>query len=282
MYGKLFRTLLLSITMTSFIIPGIASLRLTNPQASTAIVAQKSASSSNPNMMHHVYAPFVHSQPTSVVSVPEPATTGTLEPTPRPTSQPTPQPVEPKATATPVVKLPMEGDYHSQRWETSTKNACGPTALLMVLDYFGEKQPLPDVIRSFKISPAKGGFDPNCETNPVCLSAAVLEQVAHTTYKMAVKAGDGWTLDQVYDALSQGQPVIADVTWRLVPGGTGHFVVIYGIDRQNQIVYYHDPYDGADLSASWDEFLAAWNGPVDAGDPLQPDGHRSWAMALVK
>ena len=278
MYGKFFRTILLSITMTSFLIPGIANIKLTQPQARTTTAVTQKPASVDPSVIHHVYAPIVHSQPVTVVSVPDPVVTIT----PQPTTQPTSKPAEPTPTATPVVKLPMEGDYHSQRWETSTKNACGPTALLMVLDYYGQKQPLPQVIRSFKSSPTSGGFDPNCEQNPVCLSAGMLEKVAQKTYKLEAVAGDGWTFDQVYDALSRGQPVIADVTWRLEVGGTGHFVVIYGIDRDNKIVYYHDPYDGANLSASWDEFSAAWNGPVDAGDPLQPGGHRSWAMALAR
>jgi len=278
MSGKFLRTILLSITMSSFFISGFANLNLAFPQARAVTVLSQKPASGDHSVSLHVYVPLINSQPANAVSVLDPVATST----PEPSAQPTPLPVEPTVTQTPVVKLPMESDFHSQRWETSTKNACGPTALLMVLDYFGEKQPLPQVIRSFKISPANGGFDPNCRDNPVCLSADVLEQIAQSTYKLAVKAGDGWTFEQVYDALSNGQPVIADVTWRLEPGGTGHFVVIYGIDREKKMVYYHDPFDGANQSASWDQFSASWNGPVDAGDPLQPAGHRSWGMALAR
>jgi uncharacterized protein YvpB len=277
MNAKILHTIILSITMSSFLIPGIAILnRSTSPARPAASFVQEPAPSSQ-GKNQQVYIPVIRFQPADTNPVVVPAATDT----PEPTAQPTPAPTQPAVTPTPVVKLPMENDYHSQRWETSTKNACGPTALLMVLDYYGQGDTLPQVIRSFKISPKNGGFDPDCNRNPVCLSPSVLEQVAQDTYQLKVVASDGWTFDQVYEALSNGQPVIADVTWRLEPGGTGHFVVIYGIDRENEQVYYHDPFDGADQTASWDEFSASWNGPVDAGDPLQPSGHHTWGMALA-
>ncbi len=274
MNAKILHTIIISITMSSFLIPGVANLNSSSSQVKpmTSLPQQPVPNGQGVNV--HVYFPLIQSNPAEAVPV--------LEPDPTSTPEPTAQPPELTATPTPVVKLPMDGDYHSQRWETSTKNACGPTALLMVLDYYGEKKSLPEVIRSFKISPTEGGFDPNCKQNPVCLSAGVLEQVAQTTYHLEVVASEDWTFDLVYDALSNGNPVIADVTWQLVPGGTGHFVVIYGIDRQNKTVTYHDPYDGADQTASWDEFSASWNGPVDAGDPLQPAGHHNWGIALAR
>ncbi len=278
MNGKILHTIILSVTMSSFLIPGIAILNNSIPQARITTAHTQETTSDSQGYHQHVYVPVVHSQLADTNPVVVPTTTGT----PEVPAQPTPEPTQPAVTPTPVVKLPMENDFHSQRWETSTKNACGPTALLMVLDYYGQGQPLPQVIRSFKISPKSGGFDPNCRQNPVCLSPSVLEQVAQNTYQLEVTASDGWTFDQVYDALSSGHPVIADVTYRLEPGGSGHFVVIYGIDLDQKLVYYHDPFDGADLTASWEEFAASWNGPVDAGDPLQPAGHRTWGMALAQ
>ncbi len=278
MNGKILHTIILSITMSAFLIPGIANFNHSNSQIRPVTILPQQPVPTGQSVSLHVYLPVIRSEPAEQDSALDPTTTST----PEPPAQPTELPPEPPVTQTPVVKLPMEGDYHSQRWETSTKNACGPTALLMVLDYYDEKQSLPEVIRSFEISPAEGGFDPNCEQNPVCLSAGILEQVAQTTYNLEVMASEDWTFDQVYDALNAGHPVIADVTWQLVPGGSGHFVVIYGIDRENKIVYYHDPYDGADQTASWDAFSASWNGPVDAGDPLQPAGYHNWAIALAR
>jgi hypothetical protein len=80
--------------------------------------------------------------------------------------------------------------------------------------------------------------------------------------------------------LANGQPIIADVVWRLQDEGPGHFVVIYGIDPDTRQIIYHDPYDGPDMVADWDQFATSWDGPVDRGDPLQPEGHRFWGMAV--
>ena len=277
MFGKSLQTILLSVTMASFFIPGLANLNISIPHSQSAIIFPEKAASTDPSPVFRVYIPFMVSQPVVEVPSSEPSAEGTPENNPQPTTAP----VEPGVSEKPIIKLAMELDYHSQRWETSVKNACGPTSLLMVLDYFGKAQSLPKIIRSFKISPASGGFDPNCQENPVCLSAGVLEEVAQGTYKLAVEAHEDWTFEQVYQALENDQPVIADVTFRLEVGGTGHFVVIYGLDPEKKEVYYHDPFDGASQSASWDQFSAAWNGPVDAGDPLQPAGYRGWGMALA-
>jgi hypothetical protein len=108
----------------------------------------------------------------------------------------------------------------------------------------------------------------------------VLAQVA-AGYGLTVDAHAGWTFDQLYQAIASGRPVIADVTWGLVPGGSGHFVLVYGVDPQTKQVYYHDPYSGPSRSASWNVFSASWSGPVDVGDPLQPAGHPFWGASLA-
>ncbi len=279
MHGRFLQILILSGTMASFFFPGLVNTNLTNPQQQPVAVSSEKPASAGRNEVYRTYFPLVDAQSLNVTPASQPVEVTTPENTPQPT--PTPLPTEQPVSEKPAIKLAMEKDFHSQRWETSVKNACGPTALLMVLDYFGQAQPLPQVIKSFKVSPAKGGFDSSCTQNPVCLSAAVLEDTAQGTYKLGVVAHEDWTVEEVYQALENGQPVIADVTWRLELGGTGHFVVIYGLDPQKMIVYYHDPFDGASQTASWDQFSASWNGPVDTGDPLQPDGHHLWGMALA-
>ena len=276
MYGKFLQIILLSVTMASFFIPGLTNLNYSLPHAQAESVLPEKTASGDQSSVFKVYIPLTISQPVEEISSSDPLATGTPENNPQPTPVPTATAVNEK----PMVKLAMEMDYHSQRWETSLKNACGPASLLMVLDYFGKAQPLPEVIQSFSLAPSQGGFDPNCQDNPVCLSAGVLEEIAHNTYKMAVEAHEDWTLEQVYQALENDQPVIADVTFRLEAGGPGHFVVIYGLDPDKKEIYYHDPFDGASQTASWDQFSASWNGPVDVDDPLQPAGHQGWGMAL--
>jgi|GEM_PF-6302173 len=186
--------------------------------------------------------------------------------------------------ATSPVYLNMGPYFHSQRNETDFANACGPTSLLIVLDYFGiTSGPLDNVIfATASIPPENGGFDQTCYANPVCLSAGVLNYVAQTTYKLSANSYEGWTFEQVYATLAQGRPVIALVTYFLTPGAAGHFVVVYGADPAARTITYHDPYSGPANTVSWSSFYAAWKGPVDVYDPLKPSGHIAWGMSLMK
>jgi uncharacterized protein YvpB len=175
----------------------------------------------------------------------------------------------------------MEDQYHSQIKDTSLPNACGPTSLMMALDYFELERSLDEVIQKLQLSPTKGGYDPTCTTNPVCTSPAALVHVAREEYGLLVDAHEGWTFDEIHESIAAGQPIIADIVWRLKDEGPGHFVIIYGIDIQQKTLFYHDPYDGAEMAASWDEFSVAWDGPVDLGDPIQPQGYAFWGMSLT-
>jgi hypothetical protein len=236
-----------------------------------------------PRVSSHVYLPF-QSQGGHSLELPE--VTALPEVTDLPMATVTP--VVPTVSATPrppkptYARLPMEEDYHSQVTETHLKNACGPASLLMVLDYYDLKASLDDVIKMARFSPKEGGFDPTCQVNKACMSAAALEKLAHDAYGMAVDAREGWTLEDVYAALADGKPVIADIAWQGKSSGIGHFVVIYGVDLVEKMVYYHDPFEGAARQSGWDEFAAGWSGPVDVGDPLQPTGHVGWGMSLAK
>ena len=173
----------------------------------------------------------------------------------------------------------LQVPYHSQVTETALPNACGPAALLMVLDYLGLESSLDGVIqRAQSIPVAEGGYDASCSANPVCTSPATLARVANG-YGLAMDSRDGWALRDVQESLTSGRPVIADITWSR-EGAVGHFVVIYGLDTERQEVYYHDPYNGAARTAGWAEFAASWNNTVDVGDPLQPEGHQGNGITI--
>jgi hypothetical protein len=174
----------------------------------------------------------------------------------------------------------MEDDYHSQLSIPNGSSACGPTALLIALDYYDLQSSLPDLIAQASFSPAEGGYDPTCTENAVCTSPQALARLASEEYGLDVQFGEGWTFDEVYAALEAGSPVIADIAWDPSITNLGHFVVIYGIDPENQVIYYHDPYNGAGLSASWEDFHSRWSHTVDVGDPLQAGGYTRWGMAL--
>lgn len=180
-----------------------------------------------------------------------------------------------------AASLAMGDGYFSQRSRPDLPNACGPASLLMALRYFGVPASFDDVVqRSRLYAPEAGGYDPACARNAVCLSPAVLETVARDGFGLHVEARAGWTLEAAQQALAQGRPIIADILWRPSAGRLGHFVVIYGIDLGQRLVYYHDPYYGPGQAADWESFAALWEGPVDVGDPLAPDGHHAWGLAV--
>jgi len=186
-------------------------------------------------------------------------------------------PLAPSAVVSYTTMIP----FHSQLDETpeDTWNACGPAALLMLLDFWDVEDQLAPVIDHTRVIPPElGGYDEECQSNPVCTSPAVLERVAEG-YGVAVEARGGWTIEDVRASLDNGHPVIAAVTVDLEPARRGHFVIIYGVDVEKQIVYYHDPYRGPDKYTTWDDFSVSWGGPVDKGDPLQPGGHKFWGMS---
>ncbi len=226
-----------------------------------------------------LYLPFVNAAPLQPAPAPAPAQGSRQHPLGL-ASLPQREALKTPARRGPV-SLEMGAHFHSQLSETSLGNACGPTSLLIALDYFRIRASLAQVIQRSSLSPYLGGFDPTCTANPACLSPGVLVQVAER-YGLGTDAHEGWTFDQLYAALADGRPVIVDVTWGLVPGGSAHFVLVDGLDPEKKIVYYHDPYSGPSRSASWTRFSASWAGPVDLGDPLRPAGHRFWGVALFK
>lgn len=240
-------------------------------------------------------AQVTHPNPTVIQPIPTQGASRPVESNPRPQiasseqqpagvgSQPAAVPAAttaPKPPRQPLARVEMDDSYHSQLTETKLRNACGPTSLLMVLDHYNLEDSLEKVIMNSRFSPKQGGYDPACKDNKVCMSPGALVKVAKEAYGIQVEAREGWTLEQVYEELSKGRPLIADILWRLGSNGTGHFVVIYGVDLQKEMVYYHDPFDGARQESTWKEFSAAWHTTVDTGDPLKPAGHTGWGMVM--
>lgn len=183
-------------------------------------------------------------------------------------------------------ELGLNVPYHSQISETrypgNPSTACGPTALLMVLDYLGLETQLSTVIEHLvDIDPHEGGYDPACSSsgNPVCTSAGALVRVAVEQYDLLVEAGDHRTERDIRRALCNGHPVITLVQSNPA-ASRGHFVTVIGTRTRgaDRWVIYHDPLRQAGVEARWEDFLASWQGPVDLDDPLQPQGHAFWGM----
>jgi hypothetical protein len=181
----------------------------------------------------------------------------------------------------PPVILPMDENYHSQIDDSDLPNACAPTAGFIVLDYLKRETSIDNVIDLLRsIEPEQGGYDPNCERNVVCTSPMALAQQLSQEYRITIHTRQHWTLETAHNALSNGHPIIADILYRLNMKGLGHFVVIFGVDLENELIYYHDPLDGESLVSGWQEFSARWAGPVDVGDPTYPQGFHYWGMEV--
>ena len=181
----------------------------------------------------------------------------------------------------PQIMLPMVENYHSQIEATDFSNACAPTAGFIVLDYLLQETSIDDVIDLLRsVPPERGGYDPACQRNVVCTSPMVLAQQLSQRYRLTSHTSQGWTFDAVYDALALGHPIIADILWRIGGSGLGHFVVIYGIDWEEELIYYHDPLEGESMVASWQQFSERWAGPVDVGDPTFSQGYQFWGMEI--
>lgn len=178
----------------------------------------------------------------------------------------------------PVI-LPLEKIYYSQLYDTDVANACGPAAALMVLDFFGLQDSLDTVIEELKRLPSPGAYDPGCYRNTVCTSPDALTMLLYE-YGLGVYAHEDWTLEEIFAVVSKGNPVVADILWEPGVRSLGHFVVIYGVDLSEELLYYHDPYRGREMTSSWEDFALAWEGLVDVGDPLRPEGHRFWGLEV--
>jgi hypothetical protein len=178
----------------------------------------------------------------------------------------------------PVI-LPLEKIYYSQLYDTDVANACGPAAALMVLDFFGLQDSLDVVIEELKKLPSAGAYDPGCYENTVCTSPDALAMLLYE-YGLGVDSHEYWTLEEIFAVVSKGNPVVADILWEPGVRSLGHFVVIYGVDLSEELLYYHDPYRGREMTSSWEDFALAWEGLVDVGDPLRPEGHRFWGLEV--
>jgi uncharacterized protein YvpB len=187
----------------------------------------------------------------------------------------------PSSTDDPRVILPMGDFYHSQLVDIDLPNACAPTAGFIVLDYLKRETTLDEVAELLrKVDPEHGGYDPSCERNVVCTSPMTLAQQLSQEYQLTIHTRQGWTLDAAYEAIDRGHPIVADILWRLEGPRLGHFVVIFGVDREEKLIFYHDPLDGESMVSTWQVFSERWAGPVDVGDPTFLQGFQFWGMEV--
>ncbi len=141
--------------------------------------------------------------------------------------------------------------------------------------------------------------DPLTWCNRACVSAETLADVARKYYGLDILSGDNWTHKTVYQKVRDGHPVLTLIRSELTTSLFGHFAVVRGFVDGGWTVVFNDSYPGEaywdnaggsssqrrdvgeERLAEWDKFDVSWSSTVDKGyDPLSPDGHVRWAMAV--
>ncbi len=163
------------------------------------------------------------------------------------------------------VFVPYKSQLDGGPWALAN---CGPTSLSMILETFGVSMS-PAEVRP-KVLSAQGIFG-----NGTGTLLTALAKVAESHGLKAVGLYDGndinrWTNDEIREHLQQGQPVLAQVYYRRLPGNEGvayyadHYVVITGALDDGFL--YNDPinHDGP----GWDRVISGerLRSAMDASD----------------
>ena len=141
---------------------------------------------------------------------------------------------------------------------------CGPTALGMALESFGVNLPPTDLRGQVLDTEAIDPTDADAGSFIWALARVAQSQGLQTH---GLYEGDGgalhrWSLDEIRSSLHRGQPVIAQVVYRGLPGREDsgyygdHYIVITGLMGDDFL--YNDPIGGsaARESPGWDRIMA--------------------------
>ena len=134
------------------------------------------------------------------------------------------------------VPLYFQTDYPDVRYgkkesDTVASDGCGITSLAMVASYLTDKKILPDQLAVQFANKATGSG--SCWT----LFRDSQEPLGITLDEQT------WSWDKAYDALKNGQVVIANAREQSVFTGGGHFIVLTGVTEDGKVLV-NDPYKG--------------------------------------
>lgn len=175
---------------------------------------------------------------------PTPVITATPEPTSTPTQTPTPLPGRVLLTAPP--------------YEVQDINNCGPASLSMYMRWFGWEGDQFAIAEQVK--PVRQ--DRNVNIDELLSYAQTNAGWLHSLFRV------GGTTDQLRALIAAGIPVLIEEGflmdesyWPNDDRWSGHYLLVYGYDDQNQVFYAHDSYLGParvynvrDLDRAWQAF----------------------------
>ena len=183
--------------------------------------------------------------------------------TPRATNTPPPSSATPSPTEPPIPEtVSLTGFKYVD--QTGGWNLCGPASLAVALSYWGWQGTKYDVSNYVKPGPV-GISDfversrPDKNVMPYELEDFVDGQVSglQAVYRV------GGDLDRIKRFIAAGFPVIVEKNSKCNPGPTwcGHYLFVTGYDDIKQEFTIQDVYlKEANLTESYDEFLAQWRG----------------------
>jgi len=134
--------------------------------------------------------------------------------------------------------------------------ACGPASAAMVARYFGAPTPLARAEALLGGTALVGDG-----SEPWQVAGAIRALAPGLAADAASAPGATAARSLLASELAQEHPVVALVhpSWFATP--INHFVVVIGLDRARDRVFFHDPLTGAGVSLGEREFLAAWASP---------------------
>ena len=137
--------------------------------------------------------------------------------------------------------MKLEVPYFKQEKSTT----CGPACVRMVLDYNGIRLSEKELEDIFETS----WLGNTCEE-----LASGVEKLGFLS-----EVVENFTLESLKETLNKGMPIIALLDPAVLYGGLqgfGHFVIIIGFEQN--VIYYHDPDMGLELTKDVQSFFTAW------------------------
>ncbi len=184
-----------------------------------------------------------------------------------------------------TLPVPFRSQFDGSVWAESD---CGPTAISMVLQAFGQN--VPTVTLRASANQLLGISDPNTGTRVQDLAKVVQEHGLSVTGPYTTGGQfRQWTADDVKTELEAGRPVVAQMYYPLLPNHSNrpvyvdHYIVIVGFSGDNFI--FNDPADywgpGYHQTMTTSQMMRAWGasnvpyggfsvGPGSSGISLLP------------
>ncbi len=149
-----------------------------------------------------------------------------------------------------VVSIPMRHMIENVPFYVQARNECGPTALSMIMHFYGVSEPLGSLKPALHWHSERG------------VSYQSMIGLPFRNFGLEIGfAGEG-DMRRLFEALSRNRPVLVR-QWanreEKALGNTGHWRAVVGYDQEKKAVYLHDPMFSKTTVLDFKEFLSLWD-----------------------